>query len=656
MLFAATVLGVGLALPAMSADEPVDVVRYELEVVVRDADISVSASLHATARPKKEWRLELVPEMKVVSADSNGTPLPFTTAGSTLTLDLGSLAAGDGEFVATLRCEGAPSERFSQSRGGFVRSTVGPELTYIRSQVAWYPRVAADPALYSITVDAPAGRQVRSAGEFAPPVARGERARWTFAARAPIERVGLAAGSWKVVTSATFDALVLPQHEKSAAGLLALARKTLEFHAKDVGALARPRFALIEMPKEFGAGSGYSESGYFLLGPQAFEDGADADWVKGFLAHESAHQWWGMEGRFSDFASESLSEYSMLRFVRASDGEDAARRVRRKAIERVVASAAGGKEIALGSIEGWGAGLAPELYDAHAYNKAMVLLTMVERSVGRDAMTQLLARFFADARARKVGWKELRAALCAAGTGARTIVEQWEAPGIPHLREKHEAKRSGSGFSVTGTVTQSGVAKPFVMSVPLVALCGGKRFETEVKLSGAEAAFSLKTPTEPEAVVVDPDWQLLVARDLGDSDAKTVLESAMKVANSSGESRPEVLARAIADLRGLLARSVLEGGEEGAAHTGLGRCLFRLGKLEEAEKELNEALRLGAGGPFHRGWAHLRLGCIADLRKDRKAALDHYRVVVDSSGSSKTAVEKAKALLEKTYRGYAIDG
>ena len=85
MLFAATVLGVGLALPAMSADEPVDVVRYELEVVVRDADISVSASLHATARPKKEWRLELVPEMKVVSADSNGTPLPFTTAGSTLT-------------------------------------------------------------------------------------------------------------------------------------------------------------------------------------------------------------------------------------------------------------------------------------------------------------------------------------------------------------------------------------------------------------------------------------------------------------------------------------------------------------------------------------------------------------------------------------------
>jgi tetratricopeptide (TPR) repeat protein len=209
---------------------------------------------------------------------------------------------------------------------------------------------------------------------------------------------------------------------------------------------------------------------------------------------------------------------------------------------------------------------------------------------------------------------------------------------------------------VTGRILQSGTGKPFSMSVPIVALCGEERFETEVKLSGAEAKFKLATSAEPDAVVVDPDWELLIARDLGDFDPKKILEAAMKVANTPGESNADVLARAVADLRGLLAKSALSGGEEGAAHTAIGRCLFRLGQLDEAEQELNEALRLGAGGPFHRGWAHLRLGCIADLRKDRKAALEHYRAVVDGSGSSKSAVEKAEAFLAKPYRGYASDG
>jgi hypothetical protein len=86
------------------------------------------------------------------------------------------------------------------------------------------------------------------------------------------------------------------------------------------------------------------------------------------------------------------------------------------------------------------------------------------------------------------------------------------------------------------------------------------------------------------------------------------------------------------------------------------RRSFRLGHLEEAEKELLEALRLGAGGPFHRGWVHLRLGCVADLRGDRKAALEHYGKVAKADGSSKAAAEKAKSFLDKAYRGFAKDG
>jgi tetratricopeptide (TPR) repeat protein len=648
-------LTAALVFPASTPRDGFDVTRYELDVRLGESDLAVTATVHAEGRPPERWVLELVAEMAVTSVESGGVPVAFERSGPQLALDGTAIAVANGAFDVTLRCEGAPSERFSPERGGYVRSAVGAVITYVRSQVAWYPRVARDPALYSITVDAPEEREVRTAGDFGAPRAGAGRRIWTFTTPAPIDRAGLVAGPWRTVSSGTFDSLVSPGHEKNAEALLALARAALEFHAADLGALARPRFALVEMPREFGEGSGYSECGYLLLGPGAFEAGAGASWVKGFLAHEAAHQWWGMEGLFSDFANESLAEYSMLRFLRATEGEAAAAPARRSAIERVVASAEAGKELALGEIRGWGGGLDPATYEAHAYGKAMLVLAMVERSIGAEKMSKLLARFFAAARERRVGWSDLRAALCAASKEARAIVEQWEAPGIPRVRAEHEVKKAGGTWRVTGTLVQAGTAAPFRMTVPIVALCGDESVEAEVQLSRGEAKFKLTAPAEPDAIVVDPDWQLLVARDVA-TVSKEAFEAAMKVANSPGEADPAVLARAIADLRRALASASLTSGEEGAAHTGLGRCLFRSGELDAAGKELEAALGLGAGGPFHRGWAHLRLGCIADLAKDRTAALEHYQAVIDASGSSGSTVEKAKAFLERPYRGYGKDG
>ncbi len=49
--------------------------------------------------------------------------------------------------------------------------------------------------------------------------ATAERTIWSFATSTPIDRAGLAVGPWKVVTSESFDALVIPGHEKSAEGV-----------------------------------------------------------------------------------------------------------------------------------------------------------------------------------------------------------------------------------------------------------------------------------------------------------------------------------------------------------------------------------------------------------------------------------------------------
>lgn len=44
----------------------------------------------------------------------------------------------------------------------------------------------------------------------------------------------------------------------------------------------------------------------------------------------------------------------------------------------------------------------------------------------------------------------------------------------------------------------------------------------------------------------------------------------------------------------------------------MGRCRFRLGEYAAARAAFERALRLGAGGPFHRAWVYLRLGNMAE--------------------------------------------
>jgi tetratricopeptide (TPR) repeat protein len=125
------------------------------------------------------------------------------------------------------------------------------------------------------------------------------------------------------------------------------------------------------------------------------------------------------------------------------------------------------------------------------------------------------------------------------------------------------------------------------------------------------------------------------------------------VANSPGESNKEKLEMTIRNIRRLINADLAETHH----HTALGRCLFRLGKFDEAIKAFKKALEGGAGGPFHRQWIYLRLGCIADLKKKRSDAIDYYKkaTAITRNGSD-FAMNKAKRFLERPYKGHKKDG
>lgn len=637
----------------------VDLQHVTLQVVLEPTSIREVATLRASASTMPAtWTLQLQPTMSVRAVTCHGKDVAHAVDGAELRLELASIErAADGAFELEIRADGAPAETFSKEHGGYVRSVISPDIAYIRSQVAWYPRAEDDACTYAITIEAPEAWQVRTAGALTDRAAANGRATWAFAQARPVRTVGLAAGPWvplekQAGDGALLDAFAFAGDEQGARALLDTAARAFAHYSKQFGDVPRARFTIVAMPEAFGSGSGYGEEGYILVGEGAF-DVPDAPWAQDLIAHEVAHTWWGREVSFRDFTNETLATYAELRFAEADRGTDAARAKRRDAVEAVAAAAAEGRTIALADIEGWGGGMDPRTYTVHAYEKGAMLLSMVEDALGRAALDRVLAKFFVEHAGASVGWSELRATLVASSAKARALVERFEQPGIPTFTVEHETKPAGAKWRVDGAVVQEG--EPLAVTVVVATVDGDEPIEKEVALKGARAKFQLTAPFEPSGIVVDPDYRLLVARSHPTiADPQALFSEAFEIVNSPAEDDEGRNEHAIALLRSLLRAGVAP--NEGLCHGGIGRCLFRLGRLDEAQAELQEALRmLGNSQPFHRAWFHLRLGCIADLDGRRKEALEHY-AQASGPGASDTTAERARRFSEKAYRGFEQDG
>jgi len=639
---------------AVAGEPAIEVEHYDLEAELLERSLRVRAEFRARAEKlPKRWELVLADTMKVQSVHVNGTAVPFTAAKYALVLDLAKLPRKiESPFRVTVVLEGAPYNKFSPRRGGFVRTALTKDIAYVRSQYPWYPRNGDDAATFRVRVQVPEGWQVRTAGRETGRDKHGDGVLWTFEQARPCRRVGLVAARHQRIEAEAagvpvMDALVPADEEQGVQRLLAAMRQSFAHYGARLGPLDRPRLTLVKMPEAYGPASGYCEDGYILVGRRPFDREEDF----ALVAHEVGHTWWAHEVAFSDFTAEVLTSHVTLGFLEAELGPDATLRERRNAVQSVLRCVDAGKAISMLDLRGFGGSHDPQTYRAHAYCKGMMILVMLEDALGPQKLDAILRGIVEANRGGLYDYRRLRSDLMKGGGAvARRLVTQWEEPGLPTLEVTFKARKG----KVKGTLSQTGTRRPFHMAVTVRALCGEKHADTIVKLRGRKASFALKAPAEPDAVVIDPEYRVLARRvSAGVLDPEEARTKAFKeVVNNPGLTDRAPLEKAIATLRKLVAAGA--GEFESQCYSGIGRCLFRLGKLDEAKEALEKALKIGVS-PFHRQWTYLRLGCIADLGRKRSAAQEHYRKVVAIKPGAFTA-GKARRFLERPYRGHGKDG
>src|SRR5207249_1207165 len=87
--------------------------------------------------------------------------------------------------------------------------------------------------------------------------------------------------------------------------------------------------------------------------------------------------------------------------------------------------------------------------------------------------------------------------------------DQWVfATGLPSYSVEYKVESSGNGFTIEGTITQTGVPDGFVMPVPLYA---DGEYLGRVQVDDSEGQFRFRLNKKPERVVMDPEMTILTA-------------------------------------------------------------------------------------------------------------------------------------------------
>jgi hypothetical protein len=520
-------------------DRVIDVLEHDVTARFEPDRFELSAVHRMKAQllqPAGTLRLRLADDLRVSSVQSgDGSKLLYfrVREQGTLVVSLGPLAGHDGPFTLVTRYAGrhdpapvdqellqVPPQGAEGVEDVFVER---PPIVYA-NRTAWYPQPPnEDFATARLGFETPEGWLAVTGGELVSSRTAAGRTRTEYRLAEPgkyltaivgrLSDVGLRQDGPQAVRA--FSGTRTRRETLNAVSDM---QEMLAFYATLFGPSPYPTLGLVVAEAETPGGHSPPGMLYLQVRPPILrsrplaEDPSNFSDVPGFfLAHESAHQWWGQGLAPANYRerwlSEAWAQYSAALWVRKRHGE----RTFLSMMDRMASWAHrhdGVGPIHLGQRLGHLRG-EPRYFRAVVYDKGAWVLHMLRGIVGDDAFFGGARAFLEKHRYAKAGTEDLRAALeASSGQPLAAYFERWVyETGLPSLAWSSRTAAAEVGFRTTVKVAARGLPGPLPLQISVTA---GAATETRtVRLEADGGVFTIDTREAPRRIALNEDRGLL---------------------------------------------------------------------------------------------------------------------------------------------------
>ncbi|WP_425403816.1 M1 family metallopeptidase [Hwanghaeella sp.] len=466
--------------------------------VTRQLDVSDRLTIPATT----EITVALTDWLRIDRAEVDGVALTVERQGRLWRI---TNPAGPMESVTIHAAGSVPAMPPPDQRRRAAGAAADPEEgSFLPGYVSWLPDTGSEQVTYRLAVRVVGKQRAVATGRIVSEQETEGGFDAVFAADYPTEPPSLFIGPY-AVAERNIDGIRLRTyfHEdiaQSSDHYISQSATYIRHFADVIGPYPFDDFHIVSAPLPVGLG--FPNMTYIgrTIVPLPFMRGRS-------LAHEVLHNWWG-NGVAIDYAtgnwSEGLTTYHADYGLAVQDGADAAREMRLGWL-RDYAALPDSDDTPVAAF----VSKTHQASQVIGYNKVAHVFHMLRQEIGSPAFEKGIRLFWRDHKFSRAGWSDLQDAFeSAAGRDLTWFFTQWIKQSGAPLIELAETRviNGADGYTLSITLRQTG--KPYTLRIPIVIETRDGMAREFVSLSAPEETVTIKLPSAPEHISVDPDFDL----------------------------------------------------------------------------------------------------------------------------------------------------
>ena len=274
----------------------------------------------------------------------------------------------------------------------------------------------------------------------------------------------------------------------------------LRMYNELLGAYPYRKFALVENFWE----TGYGMPSYTLLGPQIIRFPFI---LTSSYPHEILHNWWG-NSVYVDYATgnwcEGLTAYLADHLMKEIEGQGA--EYRRDVLKKYRDFASSSADFPLRDFRSRHSAAT----EAVGYGKTLMGFHMLRQQMGDEAFRQALSTFYKDYRGQRASFSNVQSVFeKVSGQDLARFFDEWtNRTGAANLRVADvKVTEKDKRYTVSGVIRQQQNGA-YELEVPVVIGTAEGPVITKITSRNAVTPFSIETASAPQAVAVDPAFDL----------------------------------------------------------------------------------------------------------------------------------------------------